>query len=118
MKRIVCLMLALGLLLSFAACAKTEKSATPAQKLVPTPMTWANIEAIPIANDQMTEDELRQICVDFSGCSCSFSGHPRKTWTLKSPVTSGIPTFPQVSFTQDSPICVPVPAVWLAICIS
>ena len=78
MKRIVCLMLALGLLLSFAACAKTEKSATPAQKLVPTPMTWADIEAIPIANDQMTEDELRQICVDFFRLQLLFQWTPKE----------------------------------------
>ena len=32
---------------------------------VPDPLTWEELNALPIANEEMTEDELRQLCVDF-----------------------------------------------------
>ena len=70
MKRVICMILLLGMVFSLTACAKTEdpasaEPAAPAKKLVPKPMTWEDIDAIPIATADMTEEQLRQICVDF-----------------------------------------------------
>ena len=50
----------------------------PAQKLVPTPLTWEMIDAIPIASDDMTEEELRQICVDYFRLQISFQWTPKE----------------------------------------
>ncbi len=39
--------------------------APAAQTNVADPLTWEKINALPVANDQMSEDELRQLCLDF-----------------------------------------------------
>ena len=40
-------------------------SAPDPSALVKDPLTWEDIEAIPVAKASMTSDELRQICADF-----------------------------------------------------
>ena len=70
MKRLLSLILALTLMLPLAACGgNTETpSETTVEKIktdVAEPLSWDKINAIPIANDAMSEEELRQICLDF-----------------------------------------------------
>lgn len=90
MKRIICILLLLALCL--CGCTPTETPAPteptqPVEKAVPKPLTWADIDAIPIATDDMTEDELRQICMDFFRLQLSFQ------WTPKEPLSYMIPTY-------------------------
>ncbi len=40
------------------------------------PLTWEKINALPIANDQMSEDELRQLCLDFMEMTMLFPWTP------------------------------------------
>ncbi|MBQ3075788.1 MAG: hypothetical protein IJC26_06930, partial [Clostridia bacterium] len=40
------------------------------------PLTWEKIDAIPVANGNMTSDQLRQICVDFMRLQLSFEWTP------------------------------------------
>ena len=47
------------------------------------PISWETLNAIPIANDTMTEEELRQICVDFMRLQLSFSWTPSHDFTYK-----------------------------------
>jgi len=61
----------------------TETNKTQETMNYPTvaePLSWDKINAIPIANDSMTEDELRKICTDFFRLTLSFS------WTPNAPV--------------------------------
>ena len=43
------------------------------------PLTWEKINAIPIANGEMTVDQLRQICVDYMRLELSFQWTPNET---------------------------------------
>ena len=70
-KKSICVGMLLALLL-LSSCAK------PVEKLVPTPLTWEMIDAIPIASGDMTEDELRQICVDYFRLQISFQWTPKE----------------------------------------
>ena len=83
-KKILALILAICLLGSLCACqdsgaknpAITETKA-PAEKTdVADPLTWDDINALPIANDSMSEDELRQLCVDFMNMTMLFPWTP------------------------------------------
>ena len=47
---------------------------------VPTPLTWKDIDAIPIATADMTSDELRKICVDYFRLQTSFQWTPNKNF--------------------------------------
>ena len=86
MKRAICLLLLLALCL--CACTQNTNAPTePAEKLVYKTTTWADIDAIPIANNDMTEEELRQICVDFFRLQLSFQ------WTPKEPLSYRINTY-------------------------
>ena len=81
MKRVICVLLLLALCL--CACGKTEtpaptEPAKPVEKLVPKPLTWADIDAIPIATADMTEEELRQICIDYFRLQLSFQWTPKE----------------------------------------
>lgn len=79
MKKTICLLLAVALL-SLCACSKEQQPVEPEQPelSVPCPITWADIDAIPIATADMTEDELRQICVDFFRLQLSFQWTPKE----------------------------------------
>ncbi|MBQ4037419.1 MAG: hypothetical protein IJC84_04765 [Clostridia bacterium] len=105
MKKILSLILALCTLLSLVSCASgsleteepltgadtvpaTEEKATEEEKaeLIPKivkPLTWADINAIPIANASMSEDELRQICVDFMALQLSFPWQSNKALSFE-----------------------------------
>lgn len=76
MKRILCLAVACLLLLS--ACA----SETKPEKAVSEPMTWEKIESIPIANADMSVNELRQLCVDFFRLQLTFQWTPKEDFTF------------------------------------
>ncbi len=85
MKRILSFILALVLMLSLAACAGGgNEETTPATKAktdVAEPLTWEQINAIPLADDSMTEEQLRQICLDYMRMMLTF------TWTPSQEVT-------------------------------
>ena len=84
MKKWIALLLALSCLFCLVACAQTGGETTPPTEdpnkefigLVEQPLTWEKINAIPIANSNMTEDELRKICVDFMRLQITFP------WTI------------------------------------
>ena len=96
MKRLLCLLLCA---LCLCACAaETPSSTEPAKKLVPKPMTWADIDAIPIATADMTEEQLRQICVDFFRLQLSFQ------WTPKEPLSYMIPTYEKANAFAVGPV--------------
>ena len=90
MKRFIAIVLCFVTALSFAACGnKGEEYPTEATKdysefagIVADPTTWLeNFEKLPIANENMTEDELRQLCVDAFKANLSFY------WTPNKPIT-------------------------------
>lgn len=64
-----------GILLSLLVLSSCTQ---PVEKLVPTPLTWEKIDAIPIASADMTEEELRQICVDYFRLQVSFQWTPKE----------------------------------------
>ena len=98
-KKIFTLILSLLLLSSvFAGCAPSSEKATVSAESAETEVTKqeeeketskipeANrlskekIAAFPIANDSMTEDELRKLCVDFFRFSQTFAWTPDRDW--------------------------------------
>jgi hypothetical protein len=84
MKRILSLILALVLMLSLAACTggnEETPTETKAKTDVAEPLTWEQINAIPLADDSMTEEQLRQICLDYMRLMLTF------TWTPSQEVT-------------------------------
>jgi len=97
MKKIFSLILCILILFPFVtSCKKTEvetketletntnateevaSSTEEATPLSASPLTWDRINAIPIANDSMTEDELRQIVTDFFRLTLSFVWTPNQ----------------------------------------
>ena len=90
MKRAVSLLLSACLLLCLCACGgntekpvettqATEPSIPKAETDVAEPLTWEKINAIPIANDSMTEEQLRQICIDTFRLQLTFGWTPNVT---------------------------------------
>ena len=99
-KRLLCLLLCA---LCLCACGKAETPAPteptqPAEKLVPKPLTWADIDAIPIATADMTEEELRQICIDYFRLQLSFQ------WTPKEPLSYMINTYEEPNAFEVGPV--------------
>lgn len=47
------------------------------------PLTWEKIRAVPVANAEMTTEELRQICVDFMRLQLSFEWTPDRDLEYK-----------------------------------
>ena len=98
MKKLIALLLAVMTVLSlFAACggdtatetqpAATEKDFSEFEGIVADPKTWyETFMALPIANADMTEQELRQLAVDAFKANASFAWTPTKeisyTFTL------------------------------------
>ena len=84
MRKLLCAMMALVMLLGLCACGGNEQ--TPPETTVPAapkektnvaqPLTWEQINAIPIANDSMTEEQLRQICLDTFRLQLTFGWTP------------------------------------------
>ena len=56
----------------------------PAPVSVPDPVTKEKLAAIPVANEAMTEDELRKICVDFCVLQGSFQWTPNQDFRYSS----------------------------------
>ena len=106
MKKILSLLLLLALFLPLCSCSATLEPTPTEQETVQTeekktteeaaeetctepydypkisePVTWAKIKAIPIANERMTEAELRQICLDFFRLSLTFQWTPAENYT-------------------------------------
>ena len=75
MKRSICLFLALVCAVSLAGCGSRS-----VQKAVPTPLTWEAIDAIPIATADMTEEQLRQIVLDFFRLQLTFQWTPKESF--------------------------------------
>ncbi len=85
-KSILSLALSLLMMLSMAACNHAgseppETTAAPIKTDVANPLSMDDIDAIPIANDSMTEEQLRQICVDFARLQLTYG------WTVSEEVT-------------------------------
>lgn len=87
MKKFLCSILALLCLLSMAACGESKKETTPAAQVklsgygyespdgyseVKNKLSWDAINAIPLKREDMTEKELRQVCVDMHRLSREF----------------------------------------------
>ena len=70
MRRFFILFLTLAFLLGCAGCAAKTKVA------VPTPLRREDIDAIPVATDTMTEEQLRQIVLDFFRLQLTFQWTP------------------------------------------
>lgn len=94
MKKALAFFLLLCTLLPLFACSSgleaervTETDGEPQEEKkeitysVPTPLTWKDIDAIPIANSDMTSDQLRQICVDYFRLQTSFQWTPNKSFS-------------------------------------
>lgn len=88
MKRGIGILLLCAVLL-LCACSREEQPVeeTKPTLSVPRPITWADIDAVPVATADMTEDELRQICVDF------FRLQQTAMWTPKEPFHYDITTY-------------------------
>lgn len=105
MKKITALLLLFCTLLPLCSCSagldaletsealteEAEKEGTKEEKKthvwsVPTPLTWKDINAIPIATADMTAEELRKICVDYFRLQTSFQWTPNKIfeYTIRS----------------------------------
>lgn len=88
-KRIVALFLCVLTAISLLACGKGNEPEKVEKKdfsefagIVEDPVTWLeNFEKLPIANENMTVDELRQLCVDAFKANLTFH------WTPSKPVT-------------------------------
>lgn len=90
MKRALSLIICIFLLMGLCACggnttapvettAATEPPAPKEKTNVAEPLTWEKINAIPVANDSMTEEQLRQICMDTFRLQLTFGWTPNVT---------------------------------------
>ena len=73
MKRFFVILLALSLLL----CGCSKEKTVPK---VPTPLQQSHIDAIPVATADMTEDQLRQIVLDFFRLQLTFQWTPKESF--------------------------------------
>lgn len=89
MKKLFALLLCLATVLCFFGCTRedTDSTATTEPKqddspwagIVNDPQTWYNeLMALPIANENMTEDQLRQLCVDAMHFHMTFPWTPNR----------------------------------------
>lgn len=84
MKKVLAALLAAMSLLCFCACGGNnnapDQTAGPAVEKVKTdvaePLTWEKIKAIPVANNDMSEEQLRQICLDALRLQLTFGWTP------------------------------------------
>lgn len=96
MKKWIAIFLCLAAILGLCACgeaaapAETEPGPEQVEKkdysqwagIVHDPKTWYEaFMALPVANDQMTEEELRQLCVDAFAANMTFHWTPNKAIT-------------------------------------
>ena len=101
MRKVIALLLALCLLGSLCACGggnstetTPETTLAPAAKTdVAEPLTWEKINAFPIADDSMSEEELRQLVLDFFTLTLRFPWTPNVSTDFISAQGSFIRTF-------------------------
>ena len=90
-KRFLCFLFVLLMIVSTACSSLEPVTKTQEVKTEPTeekslypkvtnPLTWDRIRALPIATDAMTEEERRQLCVDFMRLQLTFE------WTPAEPI--------------------------------
>ena len=87
MKKVISMIFCAVMLFALCACggetqAPAETTAPPAPKEktnVAEPLTWEKINAIPIASEDMTEEQLRQICLDTFRLQLTFGWTPNVT---------------------------------------
>lgn len=88
MKKILLFALLVAAVLCLAACGGLEPvdatlpESTEEKREYPevkNPLTWEQIQTIPLAKEGMTEDELRKICTDFMRLQLTFEWTPSKT---------------------------------------
>ena len=114
MKRFAICFVCLGMILSLTGCQNNDTpSATTETKdysqfagIVADPTTWLEeFEALPIANENMTTDELRQLAVDAFRADLSFQWTPNKAvvYTYK-------------SGDQDAPVNLPIGIAYSGLC--
>ena len=106
MKKILSLFFAFTLILPLCACSSALKPISDEQEtkrtdaiktnertaeetipetydypMISEPVTWKKINAVPIADESMTGDQLRQICLDFFRLSLTFQWTPAEDYT-------------------------------------
>ncbi|MBR7164918.1 MAG: hypothetical protein IKD18_01430 [Clostridia bacterium] len=103
MKKLLALLLCFVMILSIVSCGSAEAPATTSEAetkeetkkteekketkeeakelVIEDTSMIEKLNAIPIANDSMTEDELRKICVDYMRLACSFCYTPSEKFT-------------------------------------
>ncbi len=84
MKPVICLIIVLVLILTFVACASRNEKKTTEPKVktnVAEPLTWDKLDTIPLADNSMTEAQLRQICTDYMRLMLTFAWTPSKQTT-------------------------------------
>jgi hypothetical protein len=89
MKKVIVFVLTAAMLMGVCACGgnvetPAETTTVPVSALkektnVAEPLTWEKINAIPIADDSMTEEQLRQICIDAFRLQLTFGWTPSVT---------------------------------------
>ena len=97
MRKVLSILLCALMLLNLWACGNSqisgETTAPPAPKEktnVAEPLTWDKINAIPVADDSMTEEQLRQICLDAFRLQLTFGWTPNVTTHYNSGVSEKI----------------------------
>ena len=79
MRRFAALFFAILLAVSLFGCGQTATEPESETTLrVPKPISWADIDAVPVATADMSEEELRQICVDFFRLQLTFQWTPKE----------------------------------------
>lgn len=85
MRKYIAMVLLLGILFSFCACAGDTAPETTPVDTFPYPtinqkLTWDAIDAFPVKSADMTPQELRQLCVDFFIFSKTALWIPDQNW--------------------------------------
>lgn len=85
MKKYIAMVLLLGILFSFCACAGDPPPQTAPADTFPYPtihqkLTWDAINAFPVKSADMTPEQLRQLCVDFFIFSKTALWTPDANW--------------------------------------
>ncbi len=74
-----------------------NNSGTLKAALVADPLSWKKLDAMPVANNSMTEEELRQLCVDFFRTTLSFAWTPKEDAYYQNKETN-----PELEFKKDT----------------
>ncbi len=87
MRKIVALLTSVVLLLGCTACKQKPAAQTPPAEqenvLIKAPLLEEQIDALPIANADMSVEELRQLCLDYFKLQLEFPWTPDKDFTFQ-----------------------------------